>query len=178
MDCDNCGRICPSLTALRQHKRCHTKGFLCMKEPCLRKSVKVAFSTRRDLIRHQDQVHGKKGIRCPYCCKPVKRQDNLGRHIAKLHGEELLTTAMAGDEAMIRRVLDKGMLIESRNMYGQTMLSQAAESGSEAVVKLLLGKGAKINARDFFGRSPLHRAASNGHVPIVKLLLSKGANIM
>ncbi|KAI0449996.1 ankyrin repeat-containing domain protein [Xylaria acuta] len=175
--CEECGRICKSSTDRSQHKRCHIRKFPCMKESCLRKAIQVGFSTKRDLTRHQEQVHSKKRTQCPYCSKSLKRQDNLGRHIAKLHGEELLVTATGEDEAIIRLVLGKGTNIESkRGDKRQTLLSLAAENSQEAVVKLLLGKGADIESKNVDGYTPLGLAALRGHAAVVELLLSKGAN--
>lgn len=118
----------------------------------------------------------KRRTQCPYCSLNVRRRDNLGRDITKLHREELLATAVDEDQTMIRRVLRKGTFIERKNENGQTLLSQAVEGGSEAVVKLLLNKGANIESYNDYG-TPLCEAASNGHIAIVELLLSKGANI-
>ncbi|RYP03043.1 hypothetical protein DL764_005422 [Monosporascus ibericus] len=109
----------------------------------------------------------------------VKRQDNLGRHIAKLHGDELLVAAAGEDEAIIRLVLDKGANIDSKDgKYGRTLLSLAAANGHEAVVKLLLDNGANTESKDGkYGRTLLSLAAANGCEAVVKLLLDKGANI-
>ena len=60
-------------------------------------------------------------------------------------------------------LLDKGADIESKDNYGQTPLSWAAERGHEAVVQLLLDKGADIESKDDDGRTPLSLAAKRGH---------------
>lgn len=72
-----------------------------------------------------------------------------------------------------RLVRRKGVEADSRDDYGQTPLSRAAEQGHEAVVKLLLDrKDVEINSRDMKGRTPLSWAADQGHYGVVKLLLA------
>jgi ankyrin repeat protein len=66
----------------------------------------------------------------------------------------------------------------SRDGYGRTPLSWAAEKGHEAVVRLLVEKGADLESRDSYdGRTPLSWAAEKGHEAVVKLLLGKGAEL-
>jgi ankyrin repeat protein len=66
---------------------------------------------------------------------------------------------------------------DTKDDYGQTPLSWAAENGHEAVVKLLVEKGAELESKDYFGRTPLLWAAENGHEAVVKLLVEKGAEL-
>jgi ankyrin repeat protein len=63
--------------------------------------------------------------------------------------------------------------IDSKNDYGQTPLSWAAQGGHEAVVKLLLKTGkADVDSEDNCGQTPLSLAARSGYGAIVKLLNS------
>ena len=71
----------------------------------------------------------------------------------------------------------KDALLESKNNWGQTPLSYAAEKGHWAVVKLQLEKGAELESKDNWGQTPLSYAAENGHGVVVKLLLEKGAEL-
>ena len=48
----------------------------------------------------------------------------------------------------MKLLLEKGADLESKDDYGQTPLSWAAENGHEAVVKLLLEKGADLESKD------------------------------
>jgi hypothetical protein len=67
---------------------------------------------------------------------------------------------------------------DSKDSYGRTPLSRAAENGHGAVVKLLREKGAKLESKDNDnGRTPLLWAAENGHEAVAKLLLEKGAEL-
>jgi hypothetical protein len=64
---------------------------------------------------------------------------------------------------------------DSKDEYGQTPLSCAAEGGSEAVVKLLLETGkVDVDSMDEYGQTPLSCAAWGGHEAVVKLLLETG----
>ena len=55
---------------------------------------------------------------------------------------------------MVKLLLEKGAELESKDKYGGTPLSRAAENGHEAVVKLLLEKGAEPEAKDWEGLKP------------------------
>jgi ankyrin repeat protein len=59
---------------------------------------------------------------------------------------EFLTGAENGEEDVVRRFLEKGLNIETKDYRGETALHKAAKRGHEAVVRLLLEKGADINA--------------------------------
>ena len=65
---------------------------------------------------------------------------------------------------------------DTRDSYGRTPLSLAAENRHEAVVKLLLETGrVDINSMDRRDWTPLSWAKNKGHKAVVKLLLEKGA---
>jgi hypothetical protein len=67
--------------------------------------------------------------------------------------------------------------LDSKDSYGRTPLSLAAENGHEAVVKLLLERGAELETKDERHQTPLLLAAWCGHEAVVKLLLEKGAEL-
>ena len=69
--------------------------------------------------------------------------------------------------------------LDSKDDYGRTPLSRAAEGGHEAVVKLLLDERADldVNCKDRNGRTALLWAAEKGHEAVVKQLLEKGADV-
>jgi ankyrin repeat protein len=87
-----------------------------------------------------------------------------------------------GDAAIVKKLLDEGVDVNTKYRYDRTPLSFACDRGHLEVVKLLLERGADVNARDtFYGATPLTWAASPAmsrkpeHVEIVALLLKRGA---
>ncbi|RYC65780.1 hypothetical protein CHU98_g423 [Xylaria longipes] len=90
----------------------------------------------------------------------------------------LLISSYLGHEVIVRLLLDKGAGLESKDKYGLTPLSWAAEMGHEGVVRLLLDEGADLESKDKeYGQTPLSWAAENGYEGVVRLLLEKGANL-
>ncbi|KAL9134421.1 MAG: hypothetical protein Q9175_004391 [Cornicularia normoerica] len=86
----------------------------------------------------------------------------------------LLEAAAEGQEVVVQRLLDNGAELESQSLYGQTLLSRAAERGHEGVVKLLLSRdGVAVNSHDDDDRTPLWWAAKRGYDGVIKLLLSR-----
>ena len=77
----------------------------------------------------------------------------------------------------ILALLRNGHHPDSKDSFGQTPLSWAAENGHEAVVRLLLEKGAELESKDNNNQTPLLWAIRNGHEEVVKLLLEKGAKL-
>lgn len=90
--------------------------------------------------------------------------------------DEFFAAARRGDVAAVKAFLDKGGDVNTKNQYGATALSYAADKGHTELVRLLLERGADPNVRDtFYGASPMSWAAPNGHLEIVRLLIEKGA---
>ncbi|KAB8360777.1 hypothetical protein FH972_024511 [Carpinus fangiana] len=64
--------------------------------------------------------------------------------------------------------------INSKDFYGQTLLSSAAFYGHDSVVKLLLEQeNVDADSKDSTGRTPLSWAAGRGHETAVNLLLAR-----
>ncbi|KAF7923720.1 uncharacterized protein EAE98_007538 [Botrytis deweyae] len=66
---------------------------------------------------------------------------------------------------------------DTRDAYGRTALSLAAENNHVSVLQLLLETGASITTRDnLYGLTPLEWGALQGNVEIVKILMEKAVS--
>ena len=84
-------------------------------------------------------------------------------------------TAHFGLMGISSRLLEVGTVADSKDSYGRTPLSWAAERGHEAIAELLLSRDdVAADSHDKYGRTPLLWAAEEGHEAIAKLLLSRG----
>ncbi|MBN2207226.1 MAG: ankyrin repeat domain-containing protein, partial [Candidatus Aminicenantes bacterium] len=77
---------------------------------------------------------------------------------------------------IVRLLLEKGAVLDARNVSLQTPLLYAAYAGFRQVADLLIAKGAAVRYQDTNGRSPLHYAAREGHPEVVELLLGHGGD--
>jgi len=96
--------------------------------------------------------------------------------------DALAEAARKGDAAVVKKLLDEGVDVNTKYRYGATALSYACDRGHLDVVKLLLDRGADINVKDsFYGATPLTWAVSPAmgrkpqHPEVVRLLLQHGA---
>ncbi|CAL8079146.1 unnamed protein product [Calicophoron daubneyi] len=92
--------------------------------------------------------------------------------------EDIFDACRNGDVARVRKLLDSGVGVNSRDTSGRksTPLHFAAGYGRREVVSLLLDHHADVGARDDGGLIPLHNACSFGHVEVVHLMLSAGSD--
>jgi uncharacterized protein len=95
--------------------------------------------------------------------------------------DALAEAARKGDAAVVKKLLDEGVDVNTKFRYGATALSYACDRGHLDVVKLLIDRGADVHVKDtFYGATPLTWAVSPAmgrkpqHVDIVRLLLAKG----
>ena len=88
----------------------------------------------------------------------------------------LIYAAAFGSVDAVRRLLDRGADVNTKNSFDATALVYAA--GNEAKARLLMAHGADVNARTRQGRTALMIAAAcDGCSAVVKLLLEKGADV-
>lgn len=91
--------------------------------------------------------------------------------------DQFLEAAKKGDVAELKKLLEQGVNVDSKNKYGVTALAFACSKGQLDAVQLLIERGANVNAEDtFYHATPISWAIENGHNDIVKFLLQKGAN--
>ncbi|KAM0311084.1 hypothetical protein ACHAO8_007517 [Botrytis cinerea] len=85
-------------------------------------------------------------------------------------------SAAFGIYNLVQTILELGEVqcFDTRDAYGRTALSLAAENNHVSVLQLLLEAGASITTRDNrYGLSPLEWAVLQGNVKIVEILMEK-----
>lgn len=70
--------------------------------------------------------------------------------------EDIFSAARHGRIDEIESLLDKGVPVDVRDQFGNTILITACQNGNKRVAKCVLRRGADINARNFKGNTPLH----------------------
>ena len=89
--------------------------------------------------------------------------------------DELLAAAVSGNLSGVRRALQRGAALESRNAEGFTAVCIAAERGHASVVEVLCDAGLDPAQRGGGGWTPLMWAARNGHLECVAALCRRAA---
>ena len=92
--------------------------------------------------------------------------------------KELITSSENGDNLEnIRRLIQKGADVNTKDENGETPLLWANVYGKLDVVKFLVESGANVNAKNNKGNTPLMSSSRHGHLEVVKYLVSKGADV-
>jgi ankyrin repeat protein len=74
-------------------------------------------------------------------------------------------------------VLDRGVPVNVKDKFGNTLLCIACQNGWKRIAKAVLRRGADINAQNHKGNTPLHFAFSYGYGDSLgQYLISKGAD--
>lgn len=74
-------------------------------------------------------------------------------------------------------MLDQGTPVNSRDAFGNTLLSIACQNGLKRIVKLALRRGANINSQNIRGNTALHFCFAYGYGDSLgAYLISKGAD--
>lgn len=77
----------------------------------------------------------------------------------------------------IEDLLDRGLPVDVRDDFGNTLLTTASQNGNKRVAKLVMRRGANINARNHKGNTPLHYCYQYGYGETLgEYLISKGAD--
>ena len=89
--------------------------------------------------------------------------------------EELFSAVINNEIKKVKTLLNKGVNINSTNIYGETALMFAVRD--KKMLKFLLKSGANASIASRFGTTALMHAAVHGDIEIVKMLLSAGAYV-
>ena len=116
-------------------------------------------------------------------CGPESEKGNDQKGSAAMKPSKALTekisihqAAMAGDLAVVNRLLDSGCRTDTTDEDGRTPLMYAAYNGHTAVIRKLLERGASVNLYDVNGRTALMMASSGPFPEAVRLLLDNQAD--
>ena len=81
------------------------------------------------------------------------------------------------DLEKVRRLLENGADINSKDEYGQTALMKAAHRGQVELIRLLIENGAELNTTAKYNLSALMLSLIAGHPDVARLLIEAGADV-
>lgn len=99
--------------------------------------------------------------------------------LAQSEAENTLLHYAAGSQSieLVNRLIDLGVPINKKNIYGWTALHSAAYYGSQSVVELLIHKGLDKNSRTIDGKSPYNLADEAKKTETANYLKAHGADL-
>ena len=102
----------------------------------------------------------------------------MDRLEACFYGQDLYKACYDGNMETVKKALDKGADVNTKDNDGDTCLMRAGNYGHIEIVSLLLEKGADVNARDEqFGWTAFMWACQKRYTEIVSMLLNNGADV-
>ena len=90
---------------------------------------------------------------------------------------EVIAAADTGDVAALRRLLDAGAAVDTRDARQRTALLVATRANRVAAARLLIERGADVNAKDDIQDSAFLYAGAEGRLDILRLTLAAGADL-
>lgn len=94
-----------------------------------------------------------------------------------LRADDLIHAATRGADAAVRRLLELGFAVDTRDAQGATALLHACGAGHREVAVTLIDAGADVGASAHNGMTPLAAAVAARREPLVALLLDHGAAV-
>lgn len=91
-------------------------------------------------------------------------------------GSGLVTAAERGDTRELKRLLDGGEHIDTRDERGRTALLAAVHADQREAVSVLIASGADLEIADDLQDTPFLYAGAEGRLEILRLLLAAGAS--
>lgn len=90
--------------------------------------------------------------------------------------EDIFSFARHGRCEEIEKLLNKGIPVDLRDEWGNTLLIIACQNGNKRVAKNVLRRGANINSRNLKGNTPLHYCFHYGYGDTLgQYIIQKGA---
>ena len=89
----------------------------------------------------------------------------------------LVGAAEAGDMTALRRLLDAGVAVDTRDARRRTALLAATHANRIDAARLLIERGADVNAKDEMQDSPFLYAGAQGRLEILRMTLAAGADL-
>tara|TARA_B100000780_G_scaffold205374_1_gene145960 strand:- start:125 stop:631 length:507 start_codon:yes stop_codon:yes gene_type:complete len=90
---------------------------------------------------------------------------------------EIFQSTRHGRASEVTRLLDKGVPVNVKDKFGNTILAVACQNGIKKLAKIALRRGADINSRNYKGNTPLHFCYTYGYGDTLgTYLISKGAD--
>ena len=90
---------------------------------------------------------------------------------------DIWEAADEGNIKEIKRQLDFGKDVNSKNQFGATPLHFAAKQGHKNLAALLITEGADTNAAAYDKSTPLHSAVISGYKEVAEQLIANGADV-
>ncbi|GMH49239.1 hypothetical protein TL16_g00471 [Triparma laevis f. inornata] len=92
--------------------------------------------------------------------------------------EDIFSYARHNRLSDVENLLDRGVPVNVRDQYGNTILSISCQNGHKRIMKCALRRGGDINTVNYKGNSPLHFAFKYGFgATLGAYLISKGADV-
>lgn len=89
----------------------------------------------------------------------------------------LVRAAEVGDTAALKRLLDTGVAVDTRDARRRTALLAAVHADRTETARLLIERGADVNAKDEMQDSPFLYAGAQGRLEILRMTLAAGADL-
>ncbi|XP_035664097.1 death-associated protein kinase dapk-1-like [Branchiostoma floridae] len=94
-----------------------------------------------------------------------------------MNRRDFLQAAQDGDVEKVRRWLEEGLDVNTKDYYGDTGLYEACKKDHDKVVALLIKNGADLNVTNKDGFTGLYVACRGGYDKVVELLIKNGADL-
>ena len=96
---------------------------------------------------------------------------------ARADAAALFSAAEAGDILTLKKQLDAGLPVDTRDARRRTALLAATQANRVEAARLLIERGADVNAKDAIQDSPFLYAGAQGRLDILRLTLAAGADL-